>query len=114
MEMENEKNRQIHPKDIKDKDKDLAFRKDQANDNLGDPSAKRNIGLGGAMQRAGQKDKLHNLSIGGNEVTGYGANTEDEGEELRSGPGFGAEGSEYKGDPIRKTETKPNKPTQQG
>src|SRR5687768_7970079 len=66
-----------------------------------DPTAKRNIGLNGESQRNDQKDELNNLVIQGNEVTGYGANNSEEGEETKSGPGFGAEGSEYTGDPIR-------------
>jgi hypothetical protein len=78
-----------------------------------DPTSKRNIGLHGESQRNDQKDDLDNLVIKGNETTGYGANTTAPGEEEKSGPGFGAEGSEYKGNPIR-TEDEPegneNKP----
>lgn len=70
-----------------------------------DPTSKRNIGLNGETQRNDQKDELGNLIIRGNEVTGYGDNTSEPGEELKSGPGFGAEGSEYKGNPIRSEES---------
>ena len=69
-----------------------------------DPTSKRNIGLHGETQRNDQKDELGNLIIRGNEVTGYGGNTNEPGEESKSGPGFGAEGSEYKGNPIRSKE----------
>ncbi|WP_207434414.1 hypothetical protein [Sabulibacter ruber] len=61
--------------------------------NSPDPSAKRNIGLGGDTQRNSQKDKLENLHIGGNEITGYGANDHSETESISQGPGFEYEGS---------------------
>ncbi|GAB3532159.1 hypothetical protein GCM10027443_15480 [Pontibacter brevis] len=59
-----------------------------------DPSAKRNIGPNGETERAGQKDKLENLHIGGNETTGYGANTAENAESISQGPGFEFEGSD--------------------
>lgn len=97
--MENtEENKEAH----NDKHKsDIEYKKDQANGNLGDPSAKRNIGPGGIQQRPNQKDEIQNLHIGGNEVTGYGNNTSDAGESA-AGPGFEAEGSEYNNDnPVK-------------
>jgi len=85
-----------------DKNKsDVEYKRDQANGNLGDPTAKRNIGLNGATQRSNQKDELKNLHIGGSEVTGYGDNDNEAGE-AASGPGFEAEGSEYANDnPVK-------------
>jgi hypothetical protein len=65
----------------------------QTNENRPDPTAKRNIGPFGETQRRGQKDKLKNMHIGGNEVTGYGANDPDSVDYLAQGPGFEAEGS---------------------
>ena len=59
-----------------------------------DPSAKRNIGPNGETERPGQKDKLENLHIGGNETTGYGANDPDSVESISEGPGFEFEGSD--------------------
>jgi hypothetical protein len=59
-----------------------------------DPSAKRNIGPGGAQERPGQKDKLENLHIGGNETTGYGANDSTDIESFAQGPGYEFEGSD--------------------
>ncbi|RNI29032.1 hypothetical protein [Rufibacter latericius] len=61
--------------------------------NQPDPSAKRNIGLGGDTERNDQKDKLENLHIGGNEITGYGANDPASKESDTQGPGFEMEGS---------------------
>lgn len=65
-----------------------------SNDNRPDPTAKRNIGLGGDTEREGQKDKLQNLHIGGNETTGYGANSSKSIEAFAQGPGFEYEGSD--------------------
>jgi hypothetical protein len=84
-----------------DKDKDESNTKnihDDYNDrntmgNTPDPSAKRNIGPNGDLQRNDQKDKLENLHIGGNELTGYGANNPDSKESDTQGPGFEMEGS---------------------
>lgn len=59
-----------------------------------DPSAKRNIGPGGITERPGQKDKLENLKIEGNETTGYGGNNPKSTEEFAQGPGFEYEGSD--------------------
>ncbi|WP_276497283.1 hypothetical protein [Pontibacter litorisediminis] len=59
-----------------------------------DPSAKRNIGPDGYTERPGQKDKLKNLHIGGNETTGYGANDPQSHEATAQGPGFEFEGSD--------------------
>ena len=81
---------------------DKAYKRDQANGNIGDPSSKRNIGLGGEMQRANQKDELQNLHIAGNEVSGYGDTNHTDAEENAAGPGFEAEGSEYANDhPVK-------------
>ncbi|MCX2741133.1 hypothetical protein [Pontibacter anaerobius] len=62
--------------------------------NKPDPSAKRNIGPEGYTERAGQKDKLKNLHIEGNESTGYGANDPTNMESFAPGPGFASEGSD--------------------
>ncbi|AKD05709.1 hypothetical protein POKO110462_03015 [Pontibacter korlensis] len=59
-----------------------------------DTSAKRNIGPDGYTERAGQKDKLKNLHIGGDETTGYGANDPNSHESTAQGPGFEYEGSD--------------------
>ncbi|WP_345163052.1 hypothetical protein [Nibribacter koreensis] len=59
-----------------------------------DPSAKRNVGLGGDLERNDQKDKLENLHIGGNEVTGMGHLDRESTESHNQGPGFGVEGSD--------------------
>jgi len=81
---------------------DLEYKRNQANGNIGDPSSKRNIGLGGAMQRDDQKDELENLHIAGNETTGYGATNHTDAGENAAGPGFEAEGSEYSNDhPVK-------------
>ncbi|MFC5269829.1 hypothetical protein [Adhaeribacter terreus] len=81
---------------------DMAFKRDQANGNIGDPSSKRNIGLGGETQRDNQKDELENLCIAGDEVSGYGANNHTDIGENAAGPGFEAEGSEFSNDnPVR-------------
>src|SRR5690349_10544637 len=91
-----------NPENQSDKNRsDVEYKKDQTNGNLGDPTAKRNIGLNGATQRDNQKDELKNLHIGGSEVTGYGNNSAEAGE-AASGPGFEAEGSEYANDhPVK-------------
>jgi hypothetical protein len=65
----------------------------QTNENRPDPTAKRNIGPFGETERRGQKDKLKNKHIGGNEVTGYGAHDPDSVDYLAQGPGFENEGS---------------------
>ncbi|KAA9345925.1 hypothetical protein [Adhaeribacter soli] len=97
-------NSEEQPFDNNEKNKsDVEFKKDQANGNLGDPTAKRNIGPNGIQQRPNQKDELDNLHIGGNEVTGYGDNlpAADAGENA-AGPGFEAEGDEYTNDhPVK-------------
>jgi len=62
--------------------------------NKPDPSAKRNMGPEGYTERAGQKDKLKNMHIGGDETTGYGANDPSSTESFSQGPGFGVEGSD--------------------
>ncbi len=62
--------------------------------NRPDPSAKRNMGPEGFTERPGQKDKLKNLHIGGNETTGYGANDPKSRESFAQGPGFEYEGSD--------------------
>ena len=62
--------------------------------NQPDPSAKRNVGPGGDLERAGQKDKLQNMHIKGNETTGYGANDPNNVDSFTQGPGFANEGSD--------------------
>ncbi len=83
---------QENKEDVKNINSDYNER--MTNDNHPDPSAKRNVGLGGDLQRAGQKDKLENLHIGGNEATGYGANDRTDIESFAQGPGFEFEGSD--------------------
>jgi hypothetical protein len=85
---EDQQNTPDRPKNIFDKDK-----REQTNGNRPDPSAKRNVGLNGDTERKGQKDKLENLHIGGNETTGYGANNPEDIESFAQGPGFEFEGS---------------------
>ncbi|NDK55887.1 hypothetical protein [Pontibacter fetidus] len=71
------------------------FSKRVSMDNRPDPSAKRNVGPGGTLERAGQKDKLENMHIQGNETTGYGATGKSSTNDyLAQGPGFEAEGSD--------------------
>ncbi|RIJ34394.1 hypothetical protein [Pontibacter oryzae] len=70
------------------------FNKRMTMGNKPDPSAKRNIGPDGTTERAGQKDKLKNMHIGGNETTGYGANDPKSKESFSQGPGFEVEGSD--------------------
>ncbi|MFD2245479.1 hypothetical protein [Pontibacter ruber] len=86
---EDQQNTPDKPENIFDKN-----RQSQTNKNYPDPSAKRNVGYGGDLERKGQKDKLENLHIGGNEVTGYGDNNPDSVEEFAQGPGFEYEGSD--------------------
>ena len=101
--MENDEKRS----DNKKNQSDIAYKRDQANGNLGDPSSKRNIGLCGEMQRNDQKDELKNLHIGGDEVSGYGATNHTDLGENAAGPGFEAEGSEYSNDnPVRDEDEK--------
>lgn len=70
------------------------FNKRMTMGNHPDPSAKRNIGPDGYTERPGQMDKLENMHIGGNEVTGYGANDPKSRESFAQGPGFEYEGSD--------------------
>ncbi|WP_162425882.1 hypothetical protein [Pontibacter pudoricolor] len=71
------------------------FNKRVSMGNHPDPSAKRNIGPGGQTERSGQKDKLENMHIKGNETTGYGASDPSKSVEyLAQGPGFEFEGSD--------------------
>ena len=85
---EDQQNTPDRPNNIYDKDK-----QEQTNGNRPDPSAKRNIGLNGDTERKGQKDKLENLHIGGNETTGDGANDPEDIESFAQGPGFEFDGS---------------------
>lgn len=78
-----------HPKNVNDE-----HRKSQTKGNKPDPSAKRNVGYGGDLERGDQKDSLENLHIQGNETTGYGANNPNSTEEFAQGPGFEYEGSD--------------------
>lgn len=95
------------------------FNKRVSMGNHPDPSAKRNIGPGGQTERSGQKDKLENLHIGGNEATGYGANDPKSVDYLSQGPGFEFEGSDTamdddlngirsKEQPLGKKQTRPD------
>ncbi len=86
---ENQQNTPDKPKNVNDD-----YNQRVAPGNHPDPSAKRNIGKDGALERSGQKDKLENLHIGGNETTGYGANDRTETESFAQGPGFEFEGSD--------------------
>ena len=70
------------------------FNKRMTMNNHPDPSAKRNVGPGGQLERSGQKDKLENLHIGGNEATGYGANDPRSVDYMAQGPGYEFEGSD--------------------
>ena len=65
----------------------------ETNGNRPDPTSKRNIGPNGETERRGQKGKLENMHIGGNETTGYGANDPDSIDYIAQGPGFEVEGS---------------------
>lgn len=87
-----EENRQNTPDNIKNVNSD--FNKRMTMNNHPDPSAKRNVGPGGQLERPGQKDKLENLHIKGNETTGYGANDPKSTDYLAQGPGFEFEGSD--------------------
>ncbi|MHC2993213.1 hypothetical protein OB13_17105 [Pontibacter sp. HJ8] len=86
---EDQQNTPNRPKNINEE-----HRKGQTMGNKPDPSAKRNVGYGGDLERADQKDSLENLHIGGNETTGYGANNPKSTEEFAQGPGFEYEGSD--------------------
>ncbi|GAA4438123.1 hypothetical protein GCM10023188_33100 [Pontibacter saemangeumensis] len=86
---ERDKNQDKSPDNI-----DNDYRERVGMGNHPDPSAKRNIGPNGETERPGQKDKLENLHIGGNETTGYGANDPDSVESISEGPGFEFEGSD--------------------
>ena len=89
MSAEDKKQTPNSPKNVNDE-----HRKGQTMGNKPDPTAKRNVGYGGAMERANQKDSLENLHIGGNEATGYGDNNPKSTEEFAQGPGFEYEGSD--------------------
>ncbi|MER2997757.1 hypothetical protein [Pontibacter populi] len=89
-EEENIQNTPSSPKNVNSE-----FNKRVSMGNHPDPSAKRNVGPGGQLERSGQKDKLENLHIQGNEITGYGASdTSKSVEYLAQGPGFEFEGSD--------------------
>ncbi|WP_026464610.1 hypothetical protein [Adhaeribacter aquaticus] len=85
---DDDENKTRSTKNIFEKDK-----REQTNGNIPDPSAKRNVGPNGDLERKGQMDRLENLHIGGNEATGYGANDPDSVESISQGPGFEVEGS---------------------
>jgi hypothetical protein len=88
-----EENIQNTPSSAKNVNSD--FNKRVSMGNHPDPSAKRNIGPDGQTERSGQKDKLENMHIKGNETTGYGASdTSKSVEYLAQGPGFEFEGSD--------------------
>ncbi len=70
------------------------FNKRVSMGNQPDPSAKRNVGPGGQLERSGEKDKLENLNIAGNEVTGYGAHDKTNIKGHAQGPGYEFEGSD--------------------
>ena len=90
--MATEDNDKKKTEDVKNINSD--YNKRMSMGNHPDPSAKRNIGPNGETERRGQKDKLENLHIGGNEATGYGANDPKNVEAFAQGPGFEAEGSD--------------------
>jgi hypothetical protein len=103
---EREKHREENERERREKEQerleeDQRFKADQTNNNISDPTAKRNIGLGGAQQRDDDKGQLHNLKIEGNEVSGYGDTDHDDENAAHGGPGFKAEGGEYASPPIR-------------
>ncbi|MEJ8757056.1 hypothetical protein WG947_08620 [Pontibacter sp. H259] len=87
-----EENRQNTPSSDKNVNSD--FNKRMTMNNHPDPSAKRNVGYGGQLERSGQKNKLENMHIKGNEATGYGANDPKSVDYLAQGPGFEFEGSD--------------------
>lgn len=89
---EEDKNKKVEPTSTKTTNDDYNERMTMGN--VPDSSAKRNIGPNGDQERAGQKDKLENLHIGGNETTGYGANDHNSIESFAQGPGFEYEGSD--------------------
>ncbi|NEM99205.1 hypothetical protein [Pontibacter burrus] len=112
-----EENRQNTPSREKNINSD--YNKRMTMNNKPDPSAKRSIGLGGQMERSGQKDKLENMHIRGDETTGYGANDPKSVDYLAQGPGFEFEGSDTamdddlngirsKEQPLGDKNTKPN------
>jgi hypothetical protein len=82
-------------------EEDLRYHNEQTNHNVGDPTAKRNMGPGGMSGQSDDKGQLHNLVIEGNEATGYGDNSDVEAKSGNGGPGFQAEGGEYASPPIR-------------
>lgn len=95
------------------------FNKRVSMGNQPDPSAKRNVGPGGQLERPGQQDKLENLHIRGNETTGYGAHDKHNIKGHAQGPGFEFEGSDTamdddlngirsKEQPLGSKETKPD------
>ena len=87
-----EENRQNTPSSEKNVNSD--FNKRMTMNNHPDPSAKRNVGYGGQLERSGQKNKLENMHIQGDETTGYGANDPKSVDYLAQGPGFEFEGSD--------------------
>lgn len=96
-----ERDKQSREKEQERLEKEKEYRADQTNGNISDPTAKRNIGLGGAQQRDDEKGQLHNLVIEGNEVSGYGDNNPEDENASQGGAGFKAEGGEYASPPIR-------------
>ncbi|MFT2007830.1 hypothetical protein ACMA1I_04080 [Pontibacter sp. 13R65] len=86
---EDKKNTPGKPKNVHDD-----FNERMTIGNEPDPSAKRNVGRGGDLERDDQKDKLENMHIGGSEATGYGAIDPDSKESYAQGPGFEFEGSD--------------------
>ncbi|MBB6610741.1 hypothetical protein H7F15_06805 [Pontibacter sp. Tf4] len=78
----------------RDKNVNSDYNKRMTMNNHPDPTAKRNMGPGGTTERSGQKGKLENMHIRGNEVTGYGANDPKSTDYMAQGPGFEYEGSD--------------------
>lgn len=75
-------------------EKEKEYQQDQSNNKAsGDPSALRNTGANGYLQRNDQKDQLENLHIGGSETSPQGGNDHDGAGEQAQGPGFEMEGS---------------------
>ena len=83
-----------HNNPDREKNVNSDYNKRMTLNNHPDPSAKRNIGPDGQTERAGQKNRLDNLHIEGNETTGYGANDSTSVDYLAQGPGFEFEGSD--------------------
>jgi hypothetical protein len=75
-------------------EREKKYQQDQSNNkSSADPSALRNTGANGYLQRGNQKDQLENLTIRGSDVSPGGGNDHQNAGEQAQGPGFEAEGS---------------------